>query len=210
MHSKQAHVQGNRFDALSDEELVTLSKAGQTDAQELLLRRYKNLVRAKSRTYFLMGADNDDVIQEGMVGLYKATRDYSGDKQCSFKSFAELCITRQIITAIKAAGRNKHMPLNSYISLNKPVYDGDSDRTLVDLMSQTIVSDPEEIILINEAIDEIAAKVANEFSPFERRVLKMYLEGCRYHDIAVQTGHDLKSIDNAIQRVKKKLSKLKN
>ena len=133
----------NDFSIMSDEDIVALANSGHTLAQEFLIDKYKNFVRAKARSYFLIGADKEDIIQEGMIGLYKAIRDFRADKLSSFRAFAELCITRQIITAIKTATRQKHIPLNSYISLNKPIYDEDSDRTLLDVISGTRITDPE-------------------------------------------------------------------
>ena len=132
---------------MTDDELIMISKEGNGYAIEVLLERYRNFVRARSRTYFLIGADKEDIIQEGMIGLYKAIRDYKPEAQASFKSFAELCITRQIITAIKTATRQKHIPLNSYISLSKPVYDDESDRVLLDTVFERKRLDPEEIMI---------------------------------------------------------------
>ena len=194
---------------LTDEELVLLYNNGNLDAQEAILRRYKNFVRAKARTYFLVGADNDDIVQEGMIGLYKAVRDFNVDKQSSFRTFADLCVTRQIITAIKSATRNKHFPLNSYISLNKPIYENDTERTLMDVISEEIVSDPEELILVNESFEEMEQKISNELSTFEKNVLSLYLEGCSYQEISLALNKHLKSIDNALQRIKKKLTKFR-
>src|SRR6201994_4112268 len=133
-----------------DEDLVAAAKAGESLAMEFLLNKYKNFVRIKAKSYFLIGADREDIIQEGMIGLYKAVRDFKADKLSSFKAFAELCITRQIITAIKTATRQKHIPLNSYVSLDKPIYDEDSDRTLLDVICGTRVSDPEELVINQE------------------------------------------------------------
>ena len=131
------------YDEMLDETIVEAARQGDDHAQEFLINKYKNFVRAKARSYFLIGADREDIIQEGMIGLYKAIRDFRNDKLASFRAFAELCITRQIITAIKTATRQKHIPLNSYISLNKPIYDEESDRTLLDVLSGSKVSDPE-------------------------------------------------------------------
>ena len=138
------------FDLMLDEQIVDLARDGQLAAQEYLIHKYKNFVRAKARSYFLIGADREDIIQEGMIGLYKAIRDFRGDKKASFRAFAELCITRQIITAIKTATRQKHIPLNSYVSLNKPIYDEDSDRTLMDIIAGGKITDPEEVMISRE------------------------------------------------------------
>ena len=139
-----------KFENMTDEELVRLAQEGDNDALEYLLNKYKNFVRSKARSYFLIGADHEDIVQEGMIGLYKAIRDYRTDKQASFRAFAELCITRQIITAIKTATRQKHIPLNSYVSLNKPIYDEESDRTLLDVITEDNFSNPESMIISKE------------------------------------------------------------
>ncbi|HAA34877.1 MAG TPA: RNA polymerase sporulation sigma factor SigH, partial [Firmicutes bacterium] len=146
-------------------------------------------------------------IQEGMIGLYKAIRDFKGDKLSSFRAFAELCITRQIITAIKTATRQKHIPLNSYVSLNKPIYDEDSDRTLLDILSGTKVTDPEELMINREEYNDIEFKIGEILSELEWRVLMLYLEGKSYQEIAVELKRHVKSIDNALQRVKRKLER---
>ena len=193
--------------SLSDEKLVTLAMSGSNEAQEMILNKYKNFVRAKARTYFLVGADSDDIVQEGMIGLYKAVRDFKVDKLSSFRAFADLCITRQIITAIKTATRNKHLPLNSYVSLNKPIYDDDSERTLMDVITEETVSDPEELMLHKEAVASIEVKIGKELSSFEKSVLELYLDGRSYQEIAENLGKHVKSVDNALQRIKKKLYK---
>ena len=192
---------------MTDEEVVELARQGDRDAQEYLIGKYKNFVRAKARSYFLIGADKEDIIQEGMIGLYKAIRDYRPDKLSSFRAFAELCITRQIITAIKTATRQKHIPLNSYISLTKPIYDEDSDRTLLDVISGTRVTDPEELVISQEDFDDIEAKLGEILSSLEWNVLMYYLEGKSYQDIAEGLDRHVKSIDNALQRVKRKLER---
>jgi len=195
------------FESLPDEEVVELIKAGNIKALEYLLDKYKNFVRAKARSYFLIGADREDIVQEGMIGLYKSIRDYKEDKLTSFKAFAELCITRQIITAIKTATRQKHIPLNSYVSLDKPIYDEDSDRTLLDILCGTKVSDPEEMIINQEEYDDIEVKMSEILSDLERKVLMLYLDGRSYQEIAVDLNRHVKSIDNALQRVKRKLER---
>lgn len=192
---------------LIDEEMVELAKLGDSIAQEYLINKYKNFVRAKARSYFLIGADREDIIQEGMIGLFKAIRDFKGDKLASFRAFAELCITRQIITAIKTATRKKHIPLNSYVSLNKPIYDEDSDRTLLDVISGTRISDPEELIINREEFDDIEEKIGEILSSLEWEVLMAYLQGKSYQEIAVELDRHVKSIDNALQRVKRKLER---
>lgn len=190
------------FDVMLDEDIVEFAKEGDDAALEYLINKYKNFVRAKARSYFLIGADREDIIQEGMIGLYKAIRDFKSDKLSSFRAFAELCITRQIITAIKTATRQKHIPLNSYVSLNKPIYDEDSDRTLLDVISGSKITDPEELIISREEFDDIEEKMGEILSSLEWKVLMSYLEGKSYQEIAVDLKRHVKSIDNALQRVK--------
>jgi RNA polymerase sporulation-specific sigma factor len=191
----------------SDEEIVMEAKGGDIIALEFLINKYKNFVKAKARSYFLIGADREDIIQEGMIGLYKAIRDFRDDKLSSFRAFAELCITRQIITAIKTATRQKHIPLNSYVSLNKPIYDEDSDRTLLDILSGTKITDPEELMINREGYKDIEFKMGEILSELEWKVLTLYLEGKSYQEIAVDLQRHVKSIDNALQRVKRKLER---
>ena len=195
------------YERMTDEEIVEIARVGDIDAQEYLINKYKNYVRAKARTYFLLGGDKEDLIQEGMIGMYKAIRDFRSDKLSSFRAFAELCITRQIITAIKTATRQKHIPLNSYVSLNKPIYDEDSDRTLLDVITGNKVTDPEELIISREEFTEIETKMGELLSSLEWKVLMYYLEGKSYQEIAEDLGRHVKSIDNALQRVKRKLEK---
>jgi len=195
------------YESLVDEDIVEIAQAGDDVAQEYLINKYKNFVRAKARSYFLIGADREDIIQEGMIGLYKAIRDFRCDKLSSFRAFAELCITRQIITAIKTATRQKHIPLNSYVSLNKPIYDEDSDRTLLDVISGSKITDPEELIISQEEFGDIGEKMGEILSSLEWKVLMSYLEGKSYQEIAVDLKRHVKSIDNALQRVKRKLER---
>lgn len=195
------------YDVMLDEDIVEFAKDGDDGALEYLINKYKNFVRAKARSYFLIGADREDIIQEGMIGLYKAIRDFKSDKLSSFRAFAELCITRQIITAIKTATRQKHIPLNSYVSLNKPIYDEDSDRTLLDVISGSKITDPEELIISREEFDDIEEKMGEILSSLEWKVLMSYLEGKSYQEIAVDLKRHVKSIDNALQRVKRKLER---
>ncbi len=195
------------YNVMLDEDIVEFAKDGDDSALEYLINKYKNFVRAKARSYFLIGADREDIIQEGMIGLYKAIRDFRSDKLSSFRAFAELCITRQIITAIKTATRQKHIPLNSYVSLNKPIYDEDSDRTLLDVISGSKITDPEELIISREEFDDIEEKMGQILSSLEWKVLMSYLEGKSYQEIAVDLKRHVKSIDNALQRVKRKLER---
>ena len=192
---------------ISDKELIELSRSGNGYATEFLLEKYRNFVRARSRTYFLIGADREDIIQEGMIGLYKAIRDYKPDAQASFKSFAELCITRQIITAIKTATLQKHIPLNSYISLSKPIYDDENERILLDVVNERKKIDPEEIMINKERFKLLEKKLSQILSKLEWKVLANYLDGKSYSEIAASVNKSEKSIDNALQRIKKKIEK---
>jgi len=195
------------FEGMLDEEIVETARSGNRVAQEFLINKYRNFVRAKARSYFLIGADREDIMQEGLIGLYKAIRDFRSEKLSSFRAFAELCITRQIITAIKTATRQKHIPLNSYVSLNKPIYDEDSDRTLLDVISGTKITDPEELVISREEFGNIEEKMVEILSDLEWKVLMAYLDGKSYQEIANDLTRHVKSIDNALQRVKRKLEK---
>lgn len=195
------------YEHITDEDLVDYIHNGDNEALEYLIHKYKHFVRAKARSYFLIGADREDIIQEGMIGLYKSIRDFRGDKLTSFKAFAELCVTRQIITAIKTATRQKHIPLNSYVSLDKPIYDEDSDRTLLDIICGNKVTNPEDLIINQEEYDNIEEKMGEILSELERQVLRLYLDGRSYQEIAEDLERHVKSIDNALQRVKRKLER---
>ena len=195
------------FDSMTDEQVVILAQEIDGPALEYLLNKYKNFVRTKARSYFLIGADHEDIVQEGMIGLYKAIRDYRAEKLSSFRAFAELCVTRQIITAIKTATRQKHIPLNSYISLNKPIYEEDSDRTLLDVITEEGMSNPEEMIIDREDLSVIEGKIGQMLSDLEKEVLVRYMEGKSYVEIADEMHRHVKSIDNALQRIKRKLQK---
>ncbi len=202
--------QGGEHDFLemTDEQIVRLvQREHNVKAVDFLINKYKNFVRAKARTYFLIGGDKEDIIQEGMIGLYKATRDFREDRLASFRAFADLCITRQIITAIKTATRQKHMPLNSYISLNKPVYNDESERTLSDILSDAKMTDPKEVLVSREEFSNIEDALQTILSDFEWDVLMSYLDGKSYAEMSVDLGREAKSIDNALQRVKRKLEK---
>ena len=195
------------FDSMTDEQVVILAQETDGPALEYLLNKYKNFVRTKARSYFLIGADHEDIVQEGMIGLYKAIRDYKAERLSSFRAFAELCVTRQIITAIKTATRQKHIPLNSYISLNKPIYEEDSDRTLLDVITEEGMSNPEEMIIDREDLSVIEGKIGQMLSDLEKEVLVRYMEGKSYLEIAYEMHRHVKSIDNALQRIKRKLLK---
>ena len=191
----------------SDEEIVAQVKSGDNRAQEYLISKYENFVKAKAKSYFLIGADKEDIYQEGMIGLYKAIRDFNPEKSTSFKSFAEICVIRQIITAIKTATRQKHIPLNTYISLNKPIYEEESERTLLDVLAGVKITDPEELMISKEQMAYIEEKISKVLSGLELEVLTSYLDGKSYQEIACDLERHSKSIDNALQRVKRKLEK---
>jgi RNA polymerase sporulation-specific sigma factor len=191
----------------TDEELVAFAKGGDEEATRKVLQRYQHFVRLKANSYFLAGGDSDDLIQEGYIGLYKAIRDYEFDRSTSFRSFAELCVTRQIITAIKTASRQKHVPLNTYVSFSHTPYTGDSDtRTLADVIPSGRTSDPVQQVISSEEVDSLTDCLVRLLSPLESRVLKYYLEGNSYETIAAYIGHDTKTVDNALQRIKRKVT----
>ncbi len=192
---------------LSDEQIVQMAQSGDSEAMDYILETYKNLVRSRARSYFLVGADHEDIVQEGMIGLYKAIRDYKSEKQTAFAVFAEICVTRQIITAIKTATRQKHIPLNNYISLDKPAYNEDSNRTLVEVIRETNLTSPESLMISSEDFSDIKENLNHLLTPLEMDALSGYIEGKSYQEISAQSGHHVKAVDNALQRVKRKLLK---
>ncbi|MDD5944829.1 MAG: RNA polymerase sporulation sigma factor SigH [Clostridia bacterium] len=198
---------GQDFSAMEDEKVIESARSGNSEALDFILNKYKPLVKSKSRAYFLIGADNEDIIQEGMIGLYKAVRDFNPEKHASFRAFADLCVNRQIITAIKAATRQKHQPLNNYVSLNKPAYDDDSQETYMDSIKGAENINPETMFIGREARAGIEKHLEKNLSSFENTVLSLYLDGKSYSEISKITQKSEKSIDNALQRVKKKLEK---
>jgi RNA polymerase sporulation-specific sigma factor len=196
----QAQVQ------LDDRYLVALAKQGSTDAYDRLLRRYHGFVRLKASSYFLIGGDSDDLIQEGLVGLYKAIRDYRTDRESSFRNFAELCITRQIITAVKTATRNKHSPLNQYVSFSSsPAALDDGEPTLDEVLPGPSVNDPVNQVISSEELRSLVACLSSVLSELESRVLSLYLDGHSYEAVGEKLGCDTKTVDNALQRVKRKV-----
>lgn len=195
----------NRYDELTDEQLVGEAQAGSLEAEEYLIRKYKEVVSSRSKLYFIMGADGEDVVQEGMIGLFKAIKSYDCEKDASFHTFAELCINRQIITAIKTASRLKHSPLNTSISLNKPVSEEETDGTLEETLCSDSNSDPEAQLLLKDVVASIIGNEGNIFSKFEMQVWNEYLMGKNYRQIAEDLGKSPKAVDNAIQRTKKKI-----
>jgi len=198
------------LDQLDDNELVTAARSGNERAIDVLLDRYRNFARAKARSYFLAGSDRDDVVQEGMIGLYKAVRDFDLEQETPFRAFAELCISRQILTAIKTANRNKHQPLNSSVSLDAPLYgrSGDEERSLGDgLMMSPSISDPAELVISAEEIEALRDSMRESLTELEGDVLRLYMDGKSYEEIAGALGNHVKSIDNALQRIKRKLQR---
>src|SRR4051794_20491913 len=191
---------------VSDEDLVAWARKGNDDALSELLTKYRNFARVKARSYFLVGADREDIVQEGMIGLYKAIRDFNTEMQTSFRAFAELCVTRQIITAIKTATRQKHTPLNSYVSFNRPVVsDEDGDRVLGDVIPTVAITDPADLVISSERIRALQRHFDEVLSDLEAEVLRLYVEGKSYQEIAESLNRHVKSIDNALQRIKRKL-----
>lgn len=196
----------SEFPKMEDNEIAVLAAGGDSGALNYLLTKYKSLARNKARSYFLVGADREDIIQEGMIGLFKAIRDFNPERQSSFYTFADLCITRQIITAIKTATRKKHIPLNSYISIYKPDEE-QSDRSLLDTLPKTSDLNPENIFIEEEGKSEIEDRMLKMLSKLEREVLMLYLKDKSYDEIADKLGRDAKTVDNALQRIKRKLDK---
>ena len=201
-------VSSKSFASFSDEDLVSLAQHGNDRALDYLLGKYFVYVRNKSLSYYIAGADRDDIIQEGMIGLFKAVRDFSSERGVTFRTFADVCVTRQILTAVKNASRQKHAPLNFYVSLNKSVTDGDDDSTLADILGQAKGSNPEEILLEKEKADTLGLEMTRLLSDFELHVLSLYLQGKSYADIGKEINKSPKSVDNALQRIKKKFEKI--
>ena len=196
------------FQRMQDEDVVRLAKRGDGRATEHVIGRYRNLVESKARAYFLIGADHEDVIQEGMIGLCKAIRDFRSDRLSKFRPFAELCVTRQIITAVKTATRQKHGPLNAYVSLNRPVSPEDNDGSLMDVIPDKTSADPEAMVMVRKLPNNLHEAVRPVLSDLEGRVLKCYLDGKSYREMSVELRCHTKSIDNALQRVKRKIGQL--
>ncbi len=197
-----------KYSDMDDSRLVELTKDGDNSAQEYLIEKYKKMVRIKARGYYIMGGDTEDIIQEGMIGLYKAIRDFDESRQVNFYSFASLCITRQIHTAIKSANRQKHIPLNSSVSLDRAVYEENEDFTYLETFHTGEIDNPESLIISSENKTELEKRIGESLSALEKRVLFLYLRGKSYVEIAGIIDKDEKSIDNALQRIKKKVNKI--
>ena len=208
LHNDAQSAAGNKAPAADDfSQILDRARLGDNWAVEAVFEQYKNLVRAKSRSYFLIGADSEDLIQEGMIGLYKAIRDYRPEKHASFAAFADMCVTRQIITAIKTATRLKHLPLNTYISLSRPSTGDEPDAVLDNLLVETSASDPETMLIDRETTRMFRDNLKKLLSDLETAVLSLYLAGEPYSKMSAMLGKPVKSIDNALQRVKRKLEK---
>lgn len=198
----------NKYTNLQDEEVIRLIKQGDDQALSFLLNRYKELVNIKVSKYYMVGAEKDDTVQEGMIGLFKAIKSYDETKQNSFKTFANMCIERQLITAIKSSNRQKHMPLNSYLSLNNSAYENDdNDEELINTFDSKIVEDPLDTIMKKEYFEKIENAMDKALSEFEKQVLNRYIKGESYVNIAHRLDAPVKSVDNAIQRIRKKAIK---
>ncbi|WP_422484535.1 RNA polymerase sporulation sigma factor SigH [Gudongella sp. DL1XJH-153] len=204
--NRQDSDKGHIYDGLSDEEIVRLANEGDLLALEHLIYKYKDLVKVKAKVYYIVGADRDDIIQEGMIGLYKAIRDYREERTSSFRNFADICVTRQMITAIKTATRQKHLPLNGYISLNKPVY-RDGTSTMAETVTSGGATDPMDLFIGKEDLDDMEQKINSMLSNLERQVLTFYVEGRSYEEIALDLNRRVKTIDNALQRIKRKIER---
>ena len=200
----------NNYNNMSDDELLELINKKDTDALDFLICKYKDLVNSKVNKYFIIGAEKEDIVQEGLIGLYKAIKDYKPDKQNSFKSFANLCIERQLITAIKSSNRQKHIPLNSYLSLNMNAYeneDGNSETQVMEVLDTNVVEDPLETLTKKEYMLNVENVIDTHLSDFEKKVLNRYIQGDSYVAIAERLDAPVKSVDNAIQRIRKKTAK---
>ena len=197
------------YNIMTDEVLAGLAQAGDGEAEDILIRRYVEMVRGKAHLYFIVGADSEDVIQEGMIGLFKAIHDYSGNREATFKTFAELCINRQILTAVKTASRRKHQPLNDSVSLSTPV-DETGGGTLEESLGGDMASNPEVVFMENTLSSLLTDENSTLFSSMERRVLKEYLAGRKYPEIAKLLGKSYKAVDNAMQRIRKKINEYVN
>ncbi len=193
------------YTGLTDEQLVETAQQGEDGAAEYLFAKYRSIILSKAKSYFIAGADRDDIMQEGLIGLHKAIRDFCPDKGASFRPFAEMCITRQVITAVKAASRQKHAPLNYYLSLDKPIYTDGTDRQLIDILPDQQVSDPEEVFLVREELDLVRSSLRAMLSDFEYRVFLLYLREQSYREIAYLLETTPKAVDNALCRVKRKI-----
>ena len=197
----------NNYNEMSDEDLITIIKSGDKSALDFLINKYKELVNMKVSKFFIIGAEKEDIVQEGLIGLFKAINSYKPEKQNSFKTFANLCIERQLITAIKTSNRQKHMPLNSYLSLNTVAYENDEESDLLEIFDAHKIEDPLETITKHEYYEFVGKTIDKSLSSFEKKDLNCYIQGDTYNQIAKKLDSPVKSIDNAIQRIRKKAAK---
>ena len=209
MQNGKVYYTTEKYGNLTDEQIISQIKEGDEQALSFLLNKYRDLVNSKVGKYFIIGAEKEDIIQEGMIGLYKAIKCFNEEKQNSFKTFANLCVERQLITAIKSSNRQKHMPLNSYLSLNISAYDNDDENgtELIETFKVDTVEDPLDTIMKKELFDEIQTKMHQSLSKFEEQVLERFIQGESYDVIAKRLDTPVKSVDNAIQRIRKKAIK---
>ena len=207
MNNSNVYYSSNNFNTMCDEELISLIKKGNEQALDFLIHRYQELVHMKVGKYFIVGAEKEDIMQQGMIGLFKAIKSFDPEKQNSFKTFANLCIERQLITAIKTSNRQKHIPLNSYLSLNATAYDDDDDSVVLDTFNANIMEDPLDMITKKEYYNSVENAIDKALSNFEKQVLQKYMQGDSYVKIAEDLDAPVKSIDNAIQRIRKKAIK---
>lgn len=199
-----------QYDDMTDEKLIENIELNDNKALECLMKRYDDVVNMKANKFFMIGAEREDMVQEGRIGLYKAVKSFNAEKQNSFRTFANLCIERQLITAVKNSNRQKHMPLNSYVSLNASVYEENDDTSVMDILETKVAEDPSDIIANKEYFDYMENKIDNSLSDFEKQVLNYYKRGESYANIATKLGSKVKSVDTAIQRIRKKATKIKN
>ena len=198
-----------KYENMTDDNILSLAKAGDENAVNFIMDKYNNIVNMKASRFFAAGVEKEDIIQEGMIGLYKAIQSYDGDKQNSFKSFANMCVERQLITVVKSANRQKNLPLNSAFSLNSPIYeDGETDA--LEILDANLVEDPLDTIANKEYLNQMEAKIDENLSSFEKKVFVHYKQGKSYNDIAKEMNTKVKSVDTALQRIKKKVNKIKN
>ncbi|MBP3255806.1 MAG: RNA polymerase sporulation sigma factor SigH [Clostridia bacterium] len=205
--TKAFYSLNENYDKMSDEDLIDIIKSGDKNALDYLIEKYKDLVNMKVGKYFMVGSEREDIVQEGLIGLYKAVKCYSPDKQNSFKTFANMCIERQLITAIKSSNRQKHMPLNTYLSLNTKAYEDDEESNMLDIFDSHQVEDPLETITKQEYYKTVEKAIDESLSDFEKQVLNRYMKGESYNQIAEKLDTPVKSVDNAIQRIRKKATK---
>ena len=207
MQKEEIYFTTDKYSNLTDEQIITDIKKGDEQALVYLLNKYKDLVNSKVGKYFIIGAEREDIVQEGMIGLYKAIKSFDVEKQNSFKTFANLCIERQLITAIKTSNRQKHIPLNSSFSLNTSAYDENDETSIMEILDTKLVEDPLETITKKEYFEAVESRIDKNLSTFEKKVLDFYVQGESYVDIATKLDAQVKAVDNAIQRIRKKAIK---